>query len=220
MGVRKWIVSAIIVAHFPIPCLSEQSEGIQLLLDQPLIVGASISADWGTLGPGKRLALRYTTEENIRNLARSRQKSSTSIRSLRPLDFDAYSILIAVDLFFWDSFSAARAETSLQALDEIFARVARHSLTLVLGDIPNLAPGSQPMRVSLNRAIHEKCASYYRCRLLRLDALYQQILTEGSLLVDGRSRSLRELMPDGLHLSEIASENLADRIEILISDLN
>ena len=43
-----------------------------------------------------------------------------------------------------------------------------------------------------------------------LGKLHRQVIQDGYLTIAGRNYTMRELVPDGLHLSELASEFLAD----------
>jgi hypothetical protein len=89
---------------------------------------------------------------------------------------------------------------------------------LVLGEIPALLPrGRQPHREKLNKAIHAKCVASENCYVMAFDELHRQIRRDGYLVIKNRRFTLRELIPDGLHLSEVAGQELMDRLEALIS---
>jgi hypothetical protein len=191
--------------------MPSSTENLSDLFHKPLITGASVSADYGTPSPGRRLSLRYSSAGNIKTIA----KPGTMGRVIEPLISDEAlgdrTIIIAMDFFFWDS-TQANDELSREALQKLLAKIKAAKVPLVIGNIPQLLSGRQPSRASLNQAIEKACNEYEQCFLLRLDELHQQILRDGYLTLDGRNYSLRELVPDGLHLAERASEYLADKI--------
>jgi hypothetical protein len=116
-------------------------------------------------------------------------------------DFKARSIIIAVDFFFWDS-TLPKIDPSINALESMISRASNLNLPIVLGEIPELLPGRQINRTRLNQEIATKCASYKQCFLMPFDQLHRQVLKEGFLEIKGRKYSKRELVPDGLHLSQ------------------
>jgi hypothetical protein len=112
---------------------------------------------------------------------------------------------------FWDSVLPT-TDASLKALDTLLDRARQRKIPVVLGDIPELLPGRQVSRPSLNKAIYEKCKVSSDCYVLRLDELHRQVVREGHLEIKGKRYTLRDLVPDGLHLVTVAGEFLADRI--------
>ncbi|MDQ3775629.1 MAG: hypothetical protein M3461_15395 [Pseudomonadota bacterium] len=174
------------------------------LLAAPLITGASVSADWKSLSPGKRLALKYTDSEKIRTRAVGGRAGVETIKTLNDADFTGRSIVLALDFLFWDS-TLESISGSLLALDQLI-------------EIPALLPpGRQPQREKLNKAIHANCVASENCYVMAFDKLHRQIRRDGYLVIKNRRFTLRELIPDGLHLSEVAGQELMDRLEALIS---
>jgi hypothetical protein len=53
------------------------------------------------------------------------------------------------------------------------------------------------------------------CYVMAFDELHRQICRDGYLVIKNRRFTLRELIPDGLHLSEVAGQELMDRLERL-----
>ena len=186
------------------------------LLEKPLITGASVSADWGTASPGKTLALRYTENSKIRTIAFGGHPGRDVIKRIQPQDFKDRSIIIAIDFFFWDS-TLPDIRESLKALDSIISYSSDLGLPIILGEIPELLPGRQAQRMRLNQEINKKCTSYKKCFLMPFDQLHRQVLKDGYLEIKGQKYSLRELVPDGLHLSIPTTEYLAD---IMLAILN
>jgi hypothetical protein len=178
---------------------------------RPLIVGASISADWAAHSPGKRLSSRYTRPSDIRVIARGGQPGSKMLGQVGARELSDRTIVIGFDLFFWDS-ARADAADSLRELRRLVIETARLGIPLVIGDVPELLPGFQPGRKELNQMIRRAGVSNDHVFTVPLDDLYQRILREHSLEIGGRNYSFLDLVPDGLHIGETASDFLADLI--------
>lgn len=176
---------------------------------KPLVSGASVSADWNTLSPGKTLALRYTDPKSIKTIAFGGRPGREVIKDIRREVVQDRSIILAVDFLFWDS-TLSETGPSVKALDQLVGYAEERELPLVLGEIPELLPGRQGQRMALNEAIKTRCSRYKLCFLMPFDTLHRQILSEGFLEIKGKKYTIRELVPDGLHLSSPATEYLAD----------
>ena len=183
----------------------------------PLILGASVSADYGTASPGRRASLRYTEPSRIRAIAQGGMPGVEIVSRMRENDVGDRSVVIALDLFFWDS-TLVDPSRSLAAVQRLTQWTAAQGMPLLLGDIPLLLPGRQPHRERLNQTIQAQCRRTTQCILVPLDALHQQVLNDGFLAIHGRRYALPELVPDGLHLSPPASEFLADMLVTLLRD--
>ncbi|HYX33399.1 MAG TPA: hypothetical protein VE954_09820 [Oligoflexus sp.] len=183
--------------------------GSASIMAKPLIIGTSISADLTTGSPGKRLALRYTKDRNIKIKAESGQSGFRTLSEIRERDYAGRSVVIGLDLFFWDSL-LPNIRPSLKALSQLLKKTEELDLPLILGDIPELIPGFQPGREALNREIHRICAASSHCKLIPLDRMYQNISKDGQLCIKGKAYTLQELIPDGLHVSSVAGDYLAD----------
>jgi hypothetical protein len=177
---------------------------------KPLITGASVSADYSTTSPGKRLALRYTPPENIRTIAHPGTPGRLTQAEVTDAVLADRTIVIALDLFFWDS--TLPSSSAIPSLESFFARIARRRVPLVIGNVPELLPARQPGREALNTRLRELCRATPGARLVDLEALHQKVLREGFIPHAGRRYTIRELVPDGLHLSAPASDYLADRL--------
>ncbi|SFM16690.1 hypothetical protein [Nitrosomonas communis] len=140
MNIFQKITVAAIVATFPQVSALSKNDLPAELLQMPLITGASVSADWGTLSPGKTLALRYTEESKIRTIAFGGQPGQEVIKKIQSDDFKGRSIIIAVDFFFWDS-TLPEINHSIKALERMINEASSLSLPIVLGEIPELLPG-------------------------------------------------------------------------------
>lgn len=181
------------------------------LFARPLVLGASVSAGFGTTSPGRRAALRLSPSADVRTVAKNGASARETLARLQDRDLEGRTLIVGIDLLFWDSTQPA-AEPTLKALDRLLERAQALKIPLVLADVPELLPGRQPSRLELNRHLRSVCTRQRDCHLLSLDALLQQILRDGALVHEGRRIPLPQLVPDGLHLSEVASEFLAGRI--------
>lgn len=109
---------------------------------------------------------------------------------------------------------------SIQALENLIILASKNNLPLVLGEITELLPGRQINRTRLNEEIAYTCAAYDQCFLMAFDQLHRQVLTDGFLEIKGRKFIIRELVPDGLHLSQPTTEYLADMMFDILNKKN
>lgn len=189
---------------------------LQRVLAKPLILGASVSADHSSPSPGKKLALAHTSAHAIRTIAFGGRPSLQVLPHLKPEGLKDRSIVIAVDLFFWDSLLPS-PQASVGALEDLLGRVKERGIPLVLGNIPNLMPALQPSRSALNQAMEKACRDYDKCMILPFDSFLQRLLREGSLTYENRRYSYRELLPDGLHVGPVGSAYLGQKIAELLT---
>lgn len=192
-----------------------QKEDLAKIFQKPLILGASVSGDFLTASPGRRLSLRYTTADQILTVAKNGRPGRETLSLLDEGTLRGRTIMVGVDLFFWDSFAKNPAE-GLNAIDKLLEIAAREKIWLVLGQIPLLMPKLQIQAAVLNASLKQACSDYPQCRLLPLGEILQKVVREGGIEQDGRHYSLPELLPDGLHISAPASEYLANRIVELL----
>jgi hypothetical protein len=151
--------SAACNAETATPCAETKTKQ---LFEQPLITGASVSADHGTASPGKRAALRFTLPIKITTLAQGGTPGRVTALRLDQSALKGHSLIIAMDLFFWDS-TLPNPEDSLKALESVIHRARSLDVPILLGDIPELLPGRQPAREMLNARIHALCLKERGC---------------------------------------------------------
>ena len=190
-----------------VPLLANANE----VLKKPLIIGASVSAGFGAEGPGDRLAKRFTAKENILNKAVPASTGRSHLAQLTPELVKDRSVILAMDFLFWDSVYPD-VKPSFQALDRLIRLAGARKIPLVIGDIPALLPSRQVNRAELNREIRERCVPSKNCFVLKLDDLHRKMMRDRYLEVKGRRYTFRELVPDGLHLADVAGDYLADLI--------
>ena len=193
---------------------SEKAPELKSLLARPLITGASVSADWSSFSPAKKAALRVTPAKNIRMIAFGGTPGIRIWPRVRGEDLVDRTLIAAVDFFFWDSTLPSPTE-SIETLHDLVGCARKLEVPLVLGEIPELLPGRQPNRARLNREIADAASTSPLVRVMPFDRIHREILRTGAIHYRGRAHSLRELVPDGLHLSEVAGDYLADQFESL-----
>lgn len=188
---------------------------LENVFKRPLIMGASISADWATISPGKRLALRYTTPDQIKTEAYG-GRPGKDILGLMPADsLKDRTAVVAIDLFFWDS-TLPDSKISLQAFRNLMEQVKKQNIPIVLGEVPELIPGYQPRAAEINKVLKQACLDYDKCYLMPFIKLHQQIKREHSLTISGRRYSFKELVPDGLHIGDKVGDYLAEMMQDLL----
>lgn len=181
------------------------------LLQKPLIIGASVSSGFLSKSPGDRLAERYTSPENIVNRAVPGAPSFHHLPVLNDELVSDRSLVIAMDLMFWDSV-INKKNLSLHALSLLIDLCKKREIPLIVGDIPDLLRGRQVLRQELNALIRQKALENKHIFVLPLEALHHQVMRDRYLLIGGKRHSFHELVPDGLHLADLAGEFLADFI--------
>lgn len=186
-------------------------EAINKAMQRPLIVGASVSADWKAKSPGKLLALKYTKDSDIKTIAVGGRSGRDVLKNVNATDLKDRTIVIGLDLFFWDATLKSSAE-SLTAMNKLLASVRELDIPIILGEVPLLLPGMQPQAATINAALHKACQDYDKCTVVPFTSMLFKVLAEGSLQYQGKRYALRELIPDGLHIGPVASQYIADSI--------
>ncbi|MBC7386938.1 MAG: hypothetical protein H7301_12360 [Cryobacterium sp.] len=192
------------------------TKDIASLFERPVITGASVSADKNSLSPGKKLSQRLAFQANVRTIARGGQPGYELIKQIQGNDLNDRSVVIAVDFFFWDSF-LRNPSRSLAALTRLSSWTGSLGIPLILREIPELISDRQPSRKELNTAIHAEASQNPSVFVMPFDRLHRRYLRDGFLIIQGGLCTLRDLLPDGLHLSNVAGEYLADVLEATIN---
>lgn len=190
----------------PVPAASpappDPDARVRALFSHVLIAGASVSAGFRAESPGRRVAERFGAGGSVVSVAAPGAAAASQVPRLTDARLAAASVVVGVDLFFWD----ARRDCApgLAAMDDLFRRLAVRGTPAIVGTVP----GGGDCGAALNAKLARACSPARDCFLLDLAALYAKAAADGADL-DGRHLTLRELQPDGLHLSDAGSELLA-----------
>ena len=176
---------------------------------RPLIIGASVSADFKALSPGNRLALRYTQPANITTFARFGRPAARVLPALPARMLEDRTIVVGLDLFFWDSLSPLPGR-SVKLLQKLMAQVRERQIPIVLGEVPQLIAHLQPGRARLNAALRAECAAYEQCYLMPLNQIHEDLVHHALIGAGGVVFSVTDFLVDRLHLSDNGSEYLAN----------
>lgn len=190
------------------------SAGIAENLKSPLIVGASVSADFMSDSPGKILASKYTSSGNIKKVAQWGAGSSDILGRIKDRHLKNTTAIIGLDFLFWDSVDSSVSEAS-KNIGSLIGLAKQKNIPVIFGDIPNLLSG-QAHRTGINAALRSQCATYSKCKIFSLSQLYAEVNRSKGLTIRGKFVRKDELLPDGLHLSQIASEEIARRLAPLL----
>ncbi len=170
------------------------------LFSKPLVIGASVSAGYGTSsgGPAAILSRRLNPDADVRNLAFNGATSSSfteAIPSTMP------SVIMGFDMFFWDTaFNRCGGEYEEQTRS-FFQRFQSRGIPMVIGKIPTNAPfplgvriaGSRPCTARINRLLDELCTIENNCLLYDPNDCFQAMRTPVSS--GGQSYFLDQMHP-------------------------
>jgi hypothetical protein len=117
-------------AHLPTQNPQLAPRDVAQVFKTPLILGASVSADYGTLSPGRRASLRYTEPSRIQVMAQGGTPGVEMVGRVRAHDLQDRSVVIALDLFFWDS-TLADPSRSLVAVQRLTQWTAARGIPLL-----------------------------------------------------------------------------------------
>lgn len=166
--------------------------------------------------------------------------------------FDRASIVLGVDLFYWDAIwglcgygnswvtpmprswfrkEPKRMDTEYQ-IQRLIARARASKKVLVLGTVPEENPDKviinsrrtgkdgfwYPQQYgcvrSINATLRQHCRVEQNCYLVELGKLVEELNADGKISVRkfDREIGLNEARPDGVHLSFLGSQGLAERM--------
>jgi hypothetical protein len=187
---------------------------LRALFSSPLILGASVSANFRTQSPVDRLVRRLDVKTRPTRIAASGATARALVRRIHEPLLARASIVVSVDLFFWDA-TFPNFATTQEALEKLIQMTSQAEVPLVLSTIPRVTNQIfQWDRERINEALRE-AAHAHRSRgllLMDLDEMAKRIRKEGGFQV-GRKRFTKEaIAPDGIHLSSAACEFLAEEL--------
>jgi hypothetical protein len=153
------------------------SENLELantlcLFSKPLIIGASVSAGYGTSsgGPASILSRALNPDTEIINIAFN---GATSDRFMRGTPKNLPSLIMGLDMFFWDTVLNRCGGDYEQETRNFFECFQSRGVPMVIGKIPTNAPfpigvrlaGTRPCTTKINRLLDELCTPEKNCLL-------------------------------------------------------
>jgi hypothetical protein len=144
------------------------------LFTQPLILGASVSAGFGTSdgGPGTVVSRMINPKSKVTNRAMS---GHTSVESTRNLDVSSFSpsVILAFDLFFWDANRELAGREFETQTRKFFKTIQDAKIPMVVGRVPvGVAfpdgireAGKKPSTARVNSLLEELCTLEKNCIL-------------------------------------------------------
>ncbi len=183
---------------------------MKCVLARPLILGASVSSQYAAIDPGTLLARKYGTADGITRHAKPKKPSSEILSGVSDLQLSTASVVVALDLFFWDSRSgdcgAAKQSVGLfaQRLSNTGARLAVGNIPVTGGDC------GEP----LSKTIADMCANLRSgCALVDLRTPSTQAAEKGGLDLRDSWITVDELSADQLHPSRVGAQVIALDLE-------
>ncbi len=241
MRARFWLVLVVVIevsgCHRPTPIapsIANPTPEPALPLDRIEIVGASVSAGFGgtPFGDAFTTAAPRSLIESDANVMLFRDPIGETAHQLQRAEAFHPTVVIALDLLFWDVYGStdpawrARAlDASLDGLD----RVRRGGAWIVLGDVPLITTAAEwilakelvPAPADL-AAINAKVSAWAKGRervmMVPLAAWTEPLRSGGSIalapneVVDAKTL----VAPDGLHANALGTWYLLDRLDHLI----
>lgn len=207
----EFMKSTLTVLLFLFTCAAQALEPMALF-QKPLIMGASISSEYTKVqSPGKKASLNFTAADQITVFAQPGRRGVDILAAATDDIYAGKSVMIGFDLFFWDSTNKL-PNASAGALWLLMHKLWVNHVTVILADVPAMHPENQPGAALMNQEIHAACAAQPACILLPLDAMFRGAAEKGYIEYKGQRYTLQDFLPDGLHLSEIGSQAMADMI--------
>lgn len=191
------------------------------VFDRPLIAGASVSADFGATSPGRYIAEMVGVKPLIIAHIGSSGSASELLPELTPEVLSNASVIIALDIMFWDSWRKDCAR-GIQAAHTLFDKAVEAQVPIILGTVPKIEVDFITLVVAgveihqqrcveeLNTVIRALCTLKNHCLLIDLANFYVEI--QSGMVIDNDHYTFKDLMPDGLHLSETLSKKIAEHI--------
>ena len=164
------------------------------LFSRPLIIGASISAGFGTKngGPCEVFARMMNPKAKITNLAGNGYTSFQSTSRMN-LDKQNPSIIMGLDMFFWDAVRTEIGSRFMAHTRNVFMECHERGIPMIIGKVPIV---DMPFKIF-----------NYQKNAAKVNSLLEEICTleNNSVLVDPIecyiNMDSEEHFSDGLHLT-------------------
>lgn len=191
-------------------------------LAHTLVVGASISYGYDSVSggiqpdPSTILASRYQQQSGVIKRTAPGKNSAEILNLIQSSDMPKASITIGLDLFFWDSILQwGDCDAAVSRVKTVYTEVHGRHIPWVLGRIPDLG-FRQNCVASLNQKIDQLCSQDANCRLIDFPKIVNQMKRDRGIKLYGTFYTPKEIQPDGVHLSRVASEWIADLLDAAI----
>ncbi|HEX4923824.1 MAG TPA: hypothetical protein VFV50_07050 [Bdellovibrionales bacterium] len=191
----------------------EFSGAVRRALRAPLVVGASVSAEYATKSPARRaMGILGIEDRALTKFAKFGARAKALLPLVNYELVQRHTAVIATDVVFWDTLSWNAAST-VAALQDFGARIDELAIPVVLGTAPLLKNHwFQPGLKQVNAAVREACETFENFHLLDLERIYETIRSQNGFSIGGRYYSVADVAPDALHLSNAACEFVAYEI--------
>lgn len=189
------------------------SSAIRRALRAPLVVGASVSAEYSTKNPARRaMGIVGTDERGLTKFAKFGARAKALLPNVSYELVQRHTAVIATDVVFWDTLSWNAAST-VTALHEFGRRVDELDIPVIIGTAPLLKNHwFQPGLKQVNAAVRDACEQFENFHLLDLESLYETIKEENGFMLGNRCYRVDDVAPDALHLSNVGCELVAYEI--------
>jgi hypothetical protein len=144
------------------------------LFSRPLILGASVSRGFGTTdgGPGTVISKIINPKAVVTNKSMSGHTSVESAAGLNYFDSNP-SIVLALDLFFWDAARDLTGSTFESNAKKLFKSYQDKNIPMIVGKVPVgvrfpefiKEAGSKKSAVKINKFLEEQCTLDKNCLL-------------------------------------------------------
>ena len=187
--------------------------------ERTLVIGASVSAALTDRNPTKLFLKENGWLAGSRTHAFGGRPGAHVLSQLKKTQLDDVTAVIGVDLMFWDSVMGLGNPTEARAFLRGFCKeVGKRRLPLILGRIPGFHM-LQIHREELNEAIEKEARNYELARVIELDRLFEQVMADEGIHIDGKHHRMSDLIPDGLHPGPVAAQYIAHSIAPLAASL-
>jgi hypothetical protein len=197
------------------PAARDPDARARALFRHPLIIGASVSSGFRAETPARKIARQFGTNDAVVSLAVPGAAGAHQVEGLTDERLAAATVVVGIDLFFWDTQRDCAA--GLAGVDELFKRVSPRKTPLIVATVPAMRVplgigGGGDCRDQINPKIAKSCNEDPECVLLDLNALYAKAAADGGADYDGKRVAFRDMLSDGLHLSDAGSQLVAQAI--------
>lgn len=201
---------AALAAVFALAGEPEDASRMRCLLARPLIVGASMSDQLTATDPGTLLARKWGGGPGVVRRAQAGRPSPDILAEVSAEDLASASLVIALDLFFWDARRGPCA-TAVRHARDFLGRLEGVGARAAFGSLP---PQAGECGAAVSKALYKACrAAPSRCVVVDLGSPAEELDRTGVIDGDGGRVPRGAVTKDGLHPTELAARGIADALE-------